>query len=174
MFIVKVKEDTELVINKICRSFIVCFIDYSLEIATSIVRVPNQDEFFNVLPLLKQVRKIAHNQLMKRLNDGIQELDKMEEPGLYLTTSEDNRDLISNKPVNICVVLGMEEVASNMIRPFIDIKGATTYKHWAFVHGAINKLISHGGNRLANMELDLIDDRTETKSTSEIMASIDD
>jgi len=183
MYIVKLQQYSDQLCNKISTSFIVLYADRSLEIATCIIRVPNQDEFFNILPLLKQVRDCAKERLTLSVEDHtiednlvmsyIEEDVSIQEPDIHLTIKDDNRSLVSNKPTNLCVVIGVEQTKGNHIKPYFQIVGAKNYQDWAFIYGATNKLVSNHGDKLSNMELDLAESHEETKTTDEIMEELE-
>jgi len=184
MYIIKLKQDTEQLCNKISTSFVMLYTNRTLEIAACIIRVPDQDEFFNILPLLKQVRDEAKNHLQllwnergSRIGSIVYEYSEqdveLKEPDIYLTVKDDNTPFLSNKPVNLCVVMGVEQTKANHIRPYFQIVGAETYPDWAFVYGAANKLISTHGSKLSNMELDLTESHEVTRTTDDIMEELE-
>lgn len=186
MYIIKLQQYSDVLLNKISTSFIVLYTDRSLEVATCIIRVPNQDEFFNILPLLKQVRDLAKSQLILKPCESDQSTEytkiysyayaeedvTIKEPDINLTLKDNNRSFVSNKPVSLCVVIGVEQTQGNHIQPYFQITGVKNYQDWAFVYGATNKLISNHGDRLSNMELDLAESHEDTKTTDEIMKEL--
>jgi hypothetical protein len=187
MYIIKLQDYSDYICNKISTSFIVLYADRTLEIATCVIRIPNQDEFFNVLPLLKQVKDLAKAQLALgpcKSNKSTDEVKvysyeyaeqdiKIKDPEIRLTVLDDNRPLISNKPTNLCVVIGVEHTKGEHIKPYFQIAGADNYQDWSFIYGATNKLVSNHGDKLSSMELDLIESHEETKTADEIIEELD-
>lgn len=184
MYMLKATEDGKKLMNRVCRSFVVCYMDYSLEIASSIIRVDDQEAFFNVLPLLRKAREIANEELIRKLGmpkegfagemvfDGLEEDATIVEPYTYLSAIEKNRPLFTDKPVSVCVAVGIEESRPNHISPFVQFLGISTYQGWSFIYGALNKLISEHGTHLSHMELNLIDHTPVTKSVDDIVDAI--
>jgi len=184
MYLVKLTRDGTDLCNKVCRSLIAFYVDHTLEIATSIIRVPNQEEFFNMRPLLKKAEELA----FERVNVTVKEEPEegvicwsLSEPqnvqvletDMYLSIKQDNQDLIKLREANIVLLLGVERVAPNEILPFILMAGAKNYQDYAYIYGFANRLITQHGDKLSNMDMDMIEERDQ-KSATDILEELNE
>lgn len=164
MYLIKVSKDTTVVLNKVCTAIMIFYAHYELNVINSIIEVPMQGEFFNVLPLLEKLKQYIItdkiNPVIKKEKNNIITIDFNEEKTTdyqtsFITLKKDNQAILNNKEFNACAVLGIEYTKANHMKPFIQIVGNNLYQDYSFIYTVIQYLLKKHGYTLSNMNLNL-------------------
>lgn len=152
------------------QAIFVAYHNTELDVKASVTRMPTQQDFFNMRPILIKAREFALDACSKYIGssapvDGWVKAG-YKNPEWLVKISQDGKSLMSQY-VNSCVILAMSEPKVGYIKPVFIFIGVDGYSEWATLYTALDKFLQDYDTRLAKLDIELNNEGARSETVSD-------